>query len=322
MKKILLFLLLLMFLNALHAQQNEEQFNIPVNYLLYLPQDYGKDTTKVWPLMLFLHGSGEAGTDLQKVKVHGPPKLVDQGKQFPFIIVSPQAPPNEGWEPQVIVRLIYDLEKKYKVDIDRIYLTGLSMGGFGTWSIAMKFPWIFAAIAPICGGGDTADISKLKHMPVWCFHGAKDNVVKPEQSYHMINALKKYNKDVRLTIYPEANHDSWTATYNNDSLYSWFLEHKRFKLQEKQMTDKELGEYAGGYAQKGMDTVYLMAEKGKLVIKNQPGLEIVPSTEKNTFFFYGGDRQLEIKFVRNSKGAIQKLLLYEDKIVEFLKVKK
>ena len=173
-KLLLSFLVLITFFNS-EAQQKPEQFNISVNYLLYLPQDYGKDTSKVWPLMVFLHGSGEAGSDIEKVKMHGPPKLIEQGKQYPFIVVSPQAPENEGWEPQVIIRMIRGLQSKYKIDKERIYLTGLSMGGFGTWNIASKFPSVFAAIAPVCGGGDTTQVMKLKHLPVWCFHGAKDD---------------------------------------------------------------------------------------------------------------------------------------------------
>jgi len=210
MYKLLLSFLMLIFFCDLKAQQKAEQFNITVNYLLYLPQDYVKDTSRLWPVLIFLHGSGEAGNDLQKVKVHGPPKLIEQGKQFPFIVVSPQARENEGWEPQVIIRLIKGIQSKYKVDNEKIYLTGLSMGGFGTWNIASKFPSMFAAIAPVCGGGDTTGVMKLKHVPVWCFHGAKDNIVDPEQSYRMVRALKKYNPDVKLTIYPDANHDSWT----------------------------------------------------------------------------------------------------------------
>src|SRR5690349_21337378 len=121
MLKFLLALLLIMSVCHSKAQQKAEQYNIAVNYLLYLPQDYAKDTSKQWPLMIFLHGSGEAGTDIQKVKTHGPPKLIEQGEQFPFIVVSPQAPENEGWEPQVIIRMIRALQSKYKVDKERIY---------------------------------------------------------------------------------------------------------------------------------------------------------------------------------------------------------
>jgi predicted esterase len=320
MHKFLFSFLFLVSIYTSRAQQKAEQFNIPVNYLVYLPEDYSKDTAKQWPLMVFLHGSGESGTDIQKVKANGPPKLIEEGKQYPFIVISPQAPEGEGWEPQVIIRLIRNIQQKYKVDKERIYLTGLSMGGFGTWSIAMKFPTVFAAIAPICGGGDTADIMKLKHMPVWCFHGAKDDVVKPEESYRMINALKKFNPDVRLTIYPDANHNSWTPAYNNDTLYTWLLQQKRFHFPKVELTESKLNEFAGAYTQKGKDTLHLLVKDKKLIVKEQPTIELIPSSN-NSFFIVMNDSEIEIKFKRNVRRQIEKLLVMDDKIVEFDKVK-
>jgi predicted esterase len=315
---LLSFLLLILFFN-LKAQQKAEQYNITVNYLLYLPQEYGKDTSKLWPVMIFLHGSGQSGTDIQKVKTHGPPKLIEQGKQYPFIVVSPQARENEGWEPQVIIRLIKGIQSQYKVDKERIYLTGLSMGGFGTWNIASKFPSVFAAIAPVCGGGDTTQVMKLKHVPVWCFHGAKDNVVNPEQSYRMVRALKKFNPDVKLTIYPDANHDSWTQTYNNDSLYTWMLQHKKFHFPRMNLSEKQLTEYAGTYVQKTNDTLRLVVQDGKLVVKEQPGIELVP-TASNSFFVMMNDVETEVKFKRDIRRKIDKLLVIDDNLVEFKKV--
>jgi predicted esterase len=317
-KPFTLFLFLFFFHITTKGQQKAEQFNISVNYLLYLPQDYGKDSAKLWPLMVFLHGSGEAGTDVQKVKVNGPPKLIEQGKQYPFIVVSPQAPENEGWEPQVIIRLIKGLQKQYKVDKERIYLTGLSMGGFGTWNIASKFPTMFAAIAPVCGGGDTTEVMKLKRMPVWCFHGARDNVVSPEQSYRMVKALKKFNPDVKLTIYPDAGHDSWTPAYNNDSLYTWMLQQKKFHFPRMALNEKQLEEYAGTYVQNTRDTIRLVVQDGKLMVKEHP-LEVVPTTN-SSFFVVLNDREMEVKFKRNIRRKIDKLLLMDDNVVEFKKV--
>ena len=319
MYKLLLSFLMLIFFCDLKAQQKAEQFNITVNYLLYLPQDYVKDTSRLWPVLIFLHGSGEAGNDLQKVKVHGPPKLIEQGKQFPFIVVSPQARENEGWEPQVIIRLIKGIQSKYKVDNEKIYLTGLSMGGFGTWNIASKFPSMFAAIAPVCGGGDTTGVMKLKNVPVWCFHGAKDNIVDPEQSYRMVRALKKYNPDVKLTIYPDANHDSWSQTYDNDSLYAWMLQQKKFHFPRLKLDEKKLNEYAGTYVQNVKDSVHLIVQDGKLMVKEHP-LELVPTTA-NSFFIVLNDVEMEIKFKRDIRRKIDKLLIMGDEVTEFRKVK-
>jgi len=203
---------------------------VKANYLLYLPKEYGKDTAKKWPMILFLHGSGESGSDVEKVKMHGPPKLVAAGKEFPFIIVSPQAPTSRiGWQVETLNTLMDEVIQRYSVDQDRVYLTGLSMGGFGTWTLASANPERFAAIAPICGGGSTIMARRLREMPIWVFHGGKDMTVPIKMSQDMVDALKAAGADPKFTIYPDAGHDSWTATYDNPELYTWFLEHTRKK---------------------------------------------------------------------------------------------
>jgi predicted peptidase len=198
---------------------------VKLNYLLYLPEGYGKDNKK-WPLILFLHGAGESGNNLNLVKKHGPPKIVESKKDFPFIVVSPQSP-KFGWDVAALGILLDEIIEKYQVDPDRVYLTGLSMGGFGTWEMAAAYPQKFAAIAPICGGGSMIWTWKLKNLPTWAFHGAKDTVVPLSESENMIKAQKKNGGNAKLTVYPDAAHDSWTETYNNPELYEWLLTHKR-----------------------------------------------------------------------------------------------
>jgi len=207
-----------------------------IDYLLYLPKDYSSKSDRKWPLILFLHGSGERGTNVAKVAIHGPPKLVQQGRDFPFIIVSPQCGPSERWSPATLTRLLDQVETQYHVDKTRVYLTGLSMGGSGTWSLALEHPERFAAIAPICGGGDPAVIERLgadkaaavKALGIWVFHGEKDPTVPIVKSEKMVEALKKIGcTDVAFTRYPEAQHDSWTVTYNNPKVYDWFLAHRK-----------------------------------------------------------------------------------------------
>jgi len=209
---------------------------IQTDYLLFLPEGYKPRGAKRWPLLLFLHGAGERGTNLAKVAVHGPPKIVKSRPGFPFIVVSPQCQDGESWSNDALLALLDDVTAKLKVDTNRIYLTGLSMGGYGTWSLGTQYPERFAAIAPICGGGETIRVLlasrrkavDLKSLGVWAFHGAKDPVVPLEESERMVNALKKAGaQDVKLTVYPEAQHDSWTDTYTNEELYKWFLAHER-----------------------------------------------------------------------------------------------
>lgn len=195
------------------------------DYLLFLPEGYDK-ADKPLPLIIFLHGAGETGSDLNLVKKHGPPKIVETKKDFPFVVVSPQAP-SFGWRVETLNALLDDVLAKHKVDPDRVYLTGLSMGGYGTWAWAGANPERFAAIVPICGGGNVKDAAKLKDLPIWVFHGAKDNAVNIKQSEQMVDAIKKAGGDPKFKVYPEAGHDSWTETYDNPELYTWLVQHKR-----------------------------------------------------------------------------------------------
>ncbi len=206
-----------------------------LEYLLYLPPGYDAKAGQRRPLMLFLHGAGERGTNVQRVGIHGPLKLVKQGKDLPFIIVAPLCPEQQTWSNEPLLKLLDHVTEQFAVDPKRVYLTGLSMGGYGTWRLGVAHPEKFAAIVPICGGGSLIDIllggrerRGLKSLPVWAFHGAKDNVVPPGESERMVNALKNIGvKEVKLTIYPDATHDSWTETYNNPELYEWLLKHSR-----------------------------------------------------------------------------------------------
>jgi predicted peptidase len=207
------------------SKQNLGEVN--TQYLLQLPKDYDKDKTKQWPLILFLHGSGERGNDISKVKWHGPPHLVAKGRDLPFIVVSPQCPSGKQWVPVELAALLDQVESQYRVDTNREYCTGLSMGGFGTWALATEFPQRFAAIAPICGGGDPKNAGRIASLPIWVFHGAKDDDVPIACSQAMVDALRQAGGNPAFTIYPEAEHNSWTATYADERLFQWFLANRR-----------------------------------------------------------------------------------------------
>ncbi|GIW90379.1 MAG: hydrolase [Pirellulaceae bacterium] len=205
--------------------RNSQGQEVTVRYWLYLPKEY--DGNQPFPLLLFLHGAGERGDDLKLVTKWGPPKLVAEGKQFPFILVSPQCPARQWWDADTLAHLVDDLAGSLKVDKERMYVTGLSMGGFGTWAILAKHPNLFAAAVPICGGGDPSTAEAIKHIPIWAFHGAKDNVVPLERSQQMVDAIKRVGGNAKLTVYPEAGHNSWSETYDNPEVYRWLLEHRR-----------------------------------------------------------------------------------------------
>ena len=197
--------------------------NMNKEYLVYKPAKY--EEAEKSPLIIFLHGSGEMGDNIFKVARHGIPKIAPKNDNFPFLCISPQClkMTKGGWLISDLNLLLDHILKNYKVDKKRIYLTGLSMGGFGSWKWAATKANVFAAVAPICGGGDPALAKKYGKLPIWVFHGEADSVVKISRSHEMVDAIKKAGGNVKLTIYPGVRHDSWTQTYNNPELYKWFL---------------------------------------------------------------------------------------------------
>jgi predicted esterase len=195
-------------------------------HLTYLPDDYDKDQRK-WPLILFLHGSGERGTDLNKVKEQGPLGYIHKGHPLPFIVVTPQCPEDERWDAERLGRLLDQVTASNRVDPERIYVTGLSLGGYATCDLAATYPDRIAAIAPLSGGENPGLAQRLKKIPTWAFHGADDNVVPPRYSVDLIHALQKLGTPVKLTIYPGVGHGGWDTTYSNPQLYTWFLDHAK-----------------------------------------------------------------------------------------------
>ena len=209
--------------NSLEIMEGDE--SITIRYWLFVPEQY--DASKPMPLMLFMHGAGERGDDLKKVKQWGPPKLVEKRKDFPFILISPQCPAEQWWRADLMVSLVEHVAAELAVDHSRIYVTGLSMGGFGTWSLLSAKPELFAAAAPICGGGDPKKVERFKNIPIWVFHGDADEVVPVERSRDMVDALKAVDAPVKYTEYEGVGHNSWSKTYANEDLYKWLLEHQR-----------------------------------------------------------------------------------------------
>ncbi len=217
------------------AVQSHEDFSADVvlkaryGYLLSLPEGYAADLQKKWPLIMFLHGAGERGDNLELLKKHGPPKLIAAGQKFPAVVVSPQVAPHSIWNPHAVKALTDEIMRKYRIDEDRVYLTGISMGGFGTWETAMEYPDLWAAIMPICGGAGVRFVmaERIKTIPEWIFHGAKDPVVDPAFSQRMYDILTKMGTPVKFTLYPDAMHDCWTQTYDNPEVWKWLFEQKR-----------------------------------------------------------------------------------------------
>lgn len=214
-----------------NAQEIKAQFNQEVkevkklSYLLDFPE---KAKGKV-PLMIFLHGSGERGSNIDAVKVNGP--LMHKGlMKEPVAILAPQCPADTWWDTDAVYQLIKEIQKKYPIDETRIYLTGLSMGGWGTLKLAMEHPEMFAAVVSVCAPTDRvmmANAHQYKNLNLKIFHGGMDDVVLPENAFNFYQSVHPVNKDAELIIFPNDNHNSWDSTYSDPKLYEWMFSKKK-----------------------------------------------------------------------------------------------
>lgn len=197
-------------------------------YALYLPADY-EQSNKTWPILIFLHGSGERGNDLKGISRHGPFKLAKEGQEFPFIMVAPQLDNDDYWGAytETLNSMLDDLLEDYSVDPNRVYLTGISLGGNGAWLWSLANPTRFAAVVPICGTGLYWYARRLSKTPVWAFHGADDEVIPVKESIDMVEQINRAGGNARLTIYNNIGHNSWDNAYNDPKLYEWILKQKR-----------------------------------------------------------------------------------------------
>lgn len=210
-----------------------------LHYLLFLPAKYGVDDQESWPLVMFLHGIGERGSSqstLSSLKKYGPPKMVEEDQDFPCVVVSPQCPSDSYWfeHLDLLESLCKEIVETLHVDNQRIYLTGLSMGGYGTWHFGLRFPDRCAALVPIAGGymHESREIPEticgLSHVPIWAFHGSADTVVLPYQTEILVEALQECGSSVRYTLLDGADHgQSWEQAYADPEMWSWMLSQRK-----------------------------------------------------------------------------------------------
>jgi predicted peptidase len=204
--------------------KTSDEAEVPL--LVYLPKNFDTESGDAYPLIFFLHGRGESNGPPSLVAKWGPPMMAARGDDLPFVIVSPQCPKEDRWasdtQQKRLAELLDDVVTKYKIDEERIFLTGLSMGGYGSWTMAARQPDRFAAVAPVCGGGNVEDAEKLKDVPIWAFHGSDDSVVPLSKSTEMVDAIKEAGgSSIRLTTYEHLSHNSWSPTYAMPDLYYW-----------------------------------------------------------------------------------------------------
>ena len=237
MKRYLRFAIVLMLLQGCSAQKNSQLIDAEMetvvseslSYYLYYPKDYKSEKNKKFPLLLFLHGGGESGDSLSTLKTNGPPKLIVQGKQFPFLILAPQNPyKKKWWNTRAVAQLLDTIVENNRVDKNRVYLTGLSRGGSAAWEMAVQYPDKFAAMAVVCGMTPLPYANWInKDLPIWVFHGDQDKSIPISESVNMVDKLKAMGYDVKFTIYEGVGHNSWLQAYSNEELYEWFMKQER-----------------------------------------------------------------------------------------------
>ena len=200
------------------------QTEVSIRYRTYFPKDYSEDGP-AFPMLYFMHGSGERGTDLDILEWQTLPRFIKEGLEMPFVIVCPQC--EVMWDVHALDMLLDAVIEKYNVDPARVYLTGNSMGGFGTWLLGNVAADRVAAMAPICPSSTLINPKNFQGVPIWCFHGAMDSVVPISESVKMVRLLREAGCDVKFTVFADADHDTWTQVYHDPEFVSWLLSHSR-----------------------------------------------------------------------------------------------
>jgi predicted peptidase len=233
MKRVILVFLLSTLQSAVRAadplQTTQTTVSVTTTYRCwqYLPEGYEGSTEK-FPLILFLHGGGESGDDLDLVKKHGLPKEITAGRRLPCIVLAPQNPDKERlWDNRALMALLRKKQEELRVDDSRVYLAGMSRGAHGVYQLMIQNPDHFAAALMVCGGGPVAYAKRLAGTPVWFFHGEQDDAVPAEESRRLHAALLAAEGRTNLTLYPDLGHDCWTRTFADDSVYEWLLSQRR-----------------------------------------------------------------------------------------------
>ncbi len=221
-----LFFAFLLLSSSCYAQTSAK-VQTKYEYLLYVPKEYEVHKNK-YPLVIYLHGGGQRGNDLNKLKSYGLPYLVAQGREYPFIVVSPQCPDGKYWSTDDWFSLLYtELIAKYRIDKRRVYVTGISMGGYGAWQVAADFPDKFAAVVPLCGGlNDSSQVCRIRKIPVWTFHGTKDEVISIWETEKLVEGLEQCKGKVKFTRLENEGH-AIQYLYEKPDIYNWLLQQKK-----------------------------------------------------------------------------------------------
>ncbi len=244
MKKLATLLLAISFISISFGQKSKlykvENSKAPYHYWCYEPENYNAKKDSAWPVIVFLHGRSLSGTNLETVRSYGLIHELDKGRNFPAIIIAPQVKKGESWEPSKVVACIREIEKTHSIDTNRISITGMSLGGYGTLHTAGKYPEMFCAAAAFCGGGNERDACNLSTLPVWIAHGKKDKAVPFGESYEIVQRIKSCDEhNLKFSIFETHDHGALERMYRTEELYDFLLANKKGKPTYFPLFDKK-----------------------------------------------------------------------------------
>ncbi len=331
--------------------RNVELHGVTHHFQVYLPEEYRRDDHKQWPIILFLHGRGERGSEgMWQTQIGLPLQVRDHPERWPFVIVMPQCTYRNFWtDPEMLDMAMAELNQEtaeFKADPARTYLTGLSMGGYGAWELAKSYPRRWAAIAIASGGvfwsyaperwQESATLPNdyaraVGRTPVWMFHGSEDNVVPERESELMFSALKANGGHVKLWVYQGLHHDSWTRAYNEPELPKWLLAHRMEPPSEMQqyaerqvmtmhpsavkLAAAALDAIAGEYRDAAGHLAATLFRQGDQLYEKDPHGEIseLEAESSNTFFYPQGGVWTRLLVERDTDGRVTGLVYRDDR---------
>ncbi len=323
---------------------------ITYRFQVYVPEEWQKNDRKLWPVILFLHGRGERGGEgMWQTQIGLPEAIRDHPDRWPFIVVMPQCAIDRYWTDREMLALaVAELDQEmaeFRGDPARVYLSGLSLGGYGSWELARQYPTRWAAIAIAAGGIfwsyaperwqqasslSAAYAKAVGRTPVWLFHGAEDNIVASRQDELLYTALKANGGHVRLWVYQGLKHDCWTRAYNEPELPRWLLSRRRGSTESSSFAERvliplhpaaipltaaQLDSFAGDYVDKrGLVVITVFRQGDVLYQKNHYGEIAELRAESQTVLFYpNGSSLTRLAVERDPQGRVTGLVLHDDR---------
>lgn len=310
-----LFVCFVVLLSTSVWSQNKETLSVhqshyTTDYALYAPVGYDQNEAVNYPLILFLHGAGGSSVPAEVV-VNILSAKEEYWPNYNAFVVAPVCHEGVNWEPLILNKMLKEILATYHIDQDRVYLTGPSMGGYGTWRWASENPELFAAVAPVCGGGNPDNVWAMRNLPIWASHGEDDDVVLCSESIHMIDALKAMGANPKFDVYPGVKHNAWDKIYYSTAFYDWLFSQRRQPMPSIEIPAAEMDQYVGTYRLPWTGFVNINKVDGRLQVElTLSGQKMDLLSDAPGRFYVANNRSNMILFTKSSDGKVESMNLY------------